>query len=70
MTFHPDAIDSAIGVARSLLNAAPEGFTVSTFREATGTTRKFALPLLAELDRRAVTRRRGDQRIAGPRLDG
>jgi selenocysteine-specific elongation factor len=70
MTFHPDAIDSAIGVARSLLNAAPEGFTVSTFREATGTTRKFALPLLAELDRRAMTRRRGDQRIAGPRLDG
>ncbi len=70
VTFHPDAIASAIGVARTLLNAEPEGFTVSTFREATGTTRKFALPLLAELDRRAVTRRRGDQRVAGPRLDG
>ena len=70
VTFHPDAIDSAIGVARTLLDVAPEGFTVSTFREATGTTRKFALPLLAELDRRAVTRRRGDQRVAGPRLDG
>ena len=70
VTFHPDAIASAIGVARTLLNVEPEGFTVSTFREATGTTRKFALPLLAELDRRAVTRRRGDQRVAGPRLDG
>ena len=70
VTFHPDAIASAIGVARTLLNAEPEGFTVSTFREATGTTRKFALPLLAELDRRAVTRRRGDQRVAGPRLNG
>jgi selenocysteine-specific elongation factor len=68
VTFHPEAIDAAIGVARALLGAAPEGFTVSTFREATGTTRKFALPLLAELDRRAVTRRRDDQRIAGPRL--
>ena len=69
VTFHPDAIASAIGVARTLLNAEPEGFTVSTFREATGTTRKFALPLLAELDRRAVTRRRGDHRVAGPRLN-
>ncbi len=68
VTFHPDAIDAAVGVARALLGAAPEGFTVSTFREATGTTRKFALPLLAELDRRAITRRREDQRIAGPRL--
>lgn len=68
VTFHPEAIESAIGVARALLGAAPEGFTVSTFREATGTTRKFALPLLAELDRRAITRRRDDQRIAGPRL--
>ena len=69
VTFHPDAIDAAVTVARELLRAAPEGFTVSLFREATGTTRKFALPLLAELDRRAMTRRRGDQRIAGPRLD-
>ena len=69
VTFHPDAIDAAVTVARELLRAAPEGFTVSVFREATGTTRKFALPLLAELDRRAMTRRRGDQRIAGPRLD-
>ncbi|MDA3016344.1 MAG: SelB C-terminal domain-containing protein, partial [Actinomycetota bacterium] len=68
LIFHPEAIKSAIGVARALLEAAPEGFTVSTFREATGTTRKFALPLLAELDRRAITRRRDDQRIAGPRL--
>lgn len=70
VTFHPDAIALAIDVARTLLDVAPEGFTVSTFREATGTTRKFALPLLAELDRRAVTRRRGDQRVAGPRLNG
>ena len=39
-----------------------------TFREAAGITRKHAVPLLAELDARGVTRRRGDLRIAGNRL--
>ena len=50
----------------------PEGeldaYTVGTFREAAGITRKHAVPLLAELDHRGVTRRRGDLRIAGNRL--
>ena len=66
--FHPDAIAAAAGVAASLLAVRPDGFTVAEFRDATGTTRKFALPLVAELDARAVTRRRGDRHIAGPRL--
>ena len=46
----------------------PAGFTVSMFREAAGITRKHALPLLSELDARGITRRRGDVRVAGPRL--
>ena len=46
----------------------PAGFTVGEFREAAGITRKHAVPLLAELDARGVTRRRGDLRIAGNRL--
>ena len=33
-----------------------------------GITRKHAMPLIAELDARGITRRRGDMRIAGPRL--
>ncbi len=66
--FHPDAIAAAARVAAELLRATPEGFTVSAFREATGTTRKYALPLAAELDARGITRRRDDLRIAGPRL--
>ena len=37
-------------------------------RDALGTTRKHALPLLAHLDATGVTRRRGDVRIGGPRL--
>ncbi|MGH9269876.1 MAG: SelB C-terminal domain-containing protein, partial [Ilumatobacteraceae bacterium] len=66
--FHADAITTAAGLVAGLLAADADGFTVSVFREAAGITRKHALPLLAELDARGVTRRRGDVRIAGPRL--
>src|SRR3954454_15197052 len=66
--FHHDAIDEAATLAARLLRAEPAGFTVATFREQAGVSRKFALPLLAELDATGVTRRRDDLRIAGPRL--
>ena len=66
--FHPQAIDAASDTAAQLLAASPDGFTVAQFRDATGASRKFALPLVAELDARGVTRRRDDVRIAGPRL--
>ena len=39
-----------------------------TFAQRLGTTRKWAVPLLTILDRRGITRRRGDVRVAGPRL--
>jgi selenocysteine-specific elongation factor len=45
--------------------AAPDGLTVSGFREALGTTRKYALPLLASFDERGITRRDGDVRRPG-----
>jgi selenocysteine-specific elongation factor len=38
------------------------GMTVSTFREALGTTRKYALPILGSFDERGLTRRDGDVR--------
>lgn len=66
--FAASAIDAAAEVAARLLAQAPEGFTVAAARDALGCSRKYALPLLAELDARGVTRRRGDVRIAGPRL--
>lgn len=45
--------------------------TVSAFREAMGTTRKYAVPLLEHFDRKGITRREGDVRVlratpAGP----
>jgi selenocysteine-specific elongation factor len=66
--FHPDAVAAAAELAGRLLARTPEGFTVSEFRDAAGLTRKHALPLVSELDARGITRRRGDVRVAGPRL--
>ena len=66
--FHRDAIDAAAVVAAELLAEHVDGFTVAQFRDATGASRKYALPLVAELDARGVTRRRDDLRIGGPRL--
>ena len=66
--FASSAVDAAARLAARLLADHPEGFTVSTFREEAGNTRKHAMPLLARLDATGMTRRRGDLRIAGPRL--
>ena len=68
IVFHATTIDRAAEEAARLLASSPDGFTVSQFRDATGASRKYALPLVAELDARGVTRRRDDLRIPGPRL--
>lgn len=44
-------------------------FTVARFRDAVGTTRKYAVPLLEFLDRSGFTMRDGDVRTLGPRAD-
>ena len=67
--FAPSAIDTATTtIHRMLLTDFPEGVTVADIRDALGTTRKHVLPLLAHLDGTGRTRRRGDFRIAGPRM--
>lgn len=66
--FATRAIDAAHEVVRGLFAQHPDGFTASAFREAIGSTRKFAIPLAEALDARGITRRRGDVRIPGPRL--
>jgi len=66
--FASSAVDDAAIIAARLLADKPNGVTVAELRDAWGTTRKFAIPLLTRLDGTGVTRRRGDVRIAGPRL--
>ena len=68
--FAASAITEAAQQIAALLGGRPDGVTVAEIREALGTTRKYALPLVGHLDRTGVTRRRGDLRIAGPRLPG
>ncbi|WP_420451611.1 selenocysteine-specific translation elongation factor [Ilumatobacter sp.] len=70
IVFHARTLDDAADVAAELLARTPDGFTVADFRDATGASRKYVLPLVGELDARGVTRRRGDVRIGGPRLPG
>ncbi len=66
--FHSSALEKAIASARDLLIANPQGFTVAQFREHLGVSRKYALPLINQLDATGFTRRREDLRIAGPKL--
>jgi len=68
IAFHRDTLEQLRGVLGDLLAASPAGFTVSSLRERLGITRKHAVPLAACLDRGGWTLRRGDLRIAGPRL--
>ena len=63
----PDLVMSPEIVARAqalIREAGPGGVTVSGFRQALGTSRKYALPLLEHLDAKGLTRRVGDVRIA------
>ena len=66
--FAPGAFDRAAALCAQLLRDHPDGFTVADFRDAAGNSRKHALPILKRLDATGVLRRRGDYRIAGPRL--
>ncbi len=56
--FLPDTIDQVVAT----VDALGDGWTVSAFREALGTSRRHAVPLAEWLDARAITRRDGDRR--------
>jgi selenocysteine-specific elongation factor len=61
LVFHRDALD---GLRRSLAEykAKSAKIDVSRFKDLTGVSRKYAIPLLEYLDRERVTRRVGDER--------
>ncbi len=66
--FSTDAVAEAGRRLAPLFDAAPEGLAVGDVRAALGASRKYVVPLLELLDASGRTRRRGDRRIAGPRL--
>jgi selenocysteine-specific elongation factor len=57
----PDFVSRAEQIVRT--GARPPGITVSAFREALGTSRKYALPILEYFDGKGLTRRDGDVRV-------
>ncbi len=57
---------AALAGLRTLLarqKSKSERINVGVFKELTGLSRKYAIPLLEYLDRERVTRRQGDERI-------
>jgi selenocysteine-specific elongation factor len=60
LVFHRAAIDS---LRQLLAPRKAQRFNVGTFKEWTGISRKYAIPLLEYLDREHVTRREGDERL-------
>ncbi|MFN7935272.1 MAG: selenocysteine-specific translation elongation factor [Bryobacteraceae bacterium] len=60
LLFHPSALDQL----RHLLSARKGArFSVPEFKDWTGVSRKYAIPLLEYLDRERITRREGDSRV-------
>ena len=68
IVFHRETLDDLRHVVAEMLGRHPTGITVSMIREHLGITRKHAVPLVECLDRAGITVRRGDVRLAGPRL--
>lgn len=60
LVFHPGALQT---LRTTLSIHRGKRFTVSEFKEWTGISRKYAIPLLEYLDRERVTRRDGNERL-------
>jgi len=60
LVIHHSAIEE---LRRMLAARKPARFNVGTFKEWTGVSRKYAIPLLEFLDRERITRREGEERL-------
>ena len=63
LIFHRDALVQLGSLLRGYKKAKGERIGVPAFKELTGITRKYAIPLLEYLDRQRLTRRLGDERV-------
>src|SRR6266849_2570564 len=63
LIFHRQALAQLKEQLGAYKNAKGDRISVPTFKELTGITRKYAIPLLEYLDRERVTRRAGDERV-------
>jgi len=63
LIFHRDALDALTGLLAQYKKSKGDRIGVPAFKELTGITRKYAIPLLEHLDRQRQTRRAGDERV-------
>jgi len=63
LVFHRQALVQLREQLAAYKKARGERISVPAFKELTGITRKYAIPLLEYLDREHVTRRAGDERV-------
>lgn len=63
LIFHRDALSRLPALLQNFKKAKGERIGVPAFKELTGITRKYAIPLLEYLDRQRLTRRLGDERV-------
>jgi selenocysteine-specific elongation factor len=63
LIFHQDALAHLKEQLAMYKKAKGERISVPLFKDLTGITRKYAIPLLEYLDRERVTRRSGDERV-------
>jgi selenocysteine-specific elongation factor len=63
LIFHRQALAQLKERLASYKKSKGDRISVPTFKELTGITRKYAIPLLEYLDRERVTRRAGDERV-------
>ena len=63
LIFHAAALERLPGLLKEYKKTKGERIGVPAFKELTGITRKYAIPLLEYLDRQRLTRRTGDERV-------
>jgi len=63
LIFHRDALAKLPGILQGYKKTRGEKIGVPAFKDLTGVTRKYAIPLLEYLDRQRLTRRMGDERV-------
>lgn len=63
LIFHRDALQALTALLAQYKKSKGDRIGVPAFKELTGITRKYAIPLLEYLDRQRQTRRAGDERV-------
>ena len=63
LIFHREALAQLKAQLSAYKESKGDRITVPVFKDLTGITRKYAIPLLEYLDRERVTRRAGDERV-------